>query len=174
MPESSTDTDGQTELPLSTELTAKLSAFVAQEKAVSGKKRSKVWSESEKQMVISVWQEKKQSLHGTINHLQRAPQHAGTSLHTVDCKGLRWWIECIGELTPGEPIQFKKRGRKRVEEFETAILSECIIADHVAPQGCVPGTHDVAVIASDLHSYTMVQEAARIVQASEQWNSDQW
>eukprot|EP00961_Rhodomonas_salina_P268193 3624616-Rhodomonas_salina.1 len=44
MQNSLTDTDSQADVPLSSDLTAKLSAFVAQEKAVTGKKRSKVWS----------------------------------------------------------------------------------------------------------------------------------
>eukprot|EP00961_Rhodomonas_salina_P100503 1351675-Rhodomonas_salina.1 len=61
MPGSSTDTDSQAELPLSAGLTEQLSAFVAQEKAITGKRKRKVWSESEKQLVIDVWREKKMS-----------------------------------------------------------------------------------------------------------------
>eukprot|EP00961_Rhodomonas_salina_P134228 1805385-Rhodomonas_salina.1 len=50
--ESSTDTDGQAELPLTLELQEQVSGFVAKEKAIAGKKKCRVWTDSERLMVL--------------------------------------------------------------------------------------------------------------------------
>jgi len=48
--ESSIDTDGQPELPLSSQLQEQVSAIVAKEKASAVKKKSRVWSDDERLM----------------------------------------------------------------------------------------------------------------------------
>eukprot|EP00961_Rhodomonas_salina_P282694 3819942-Rhodomonas_salina.1 len=67
-------------------------------------------------------------MRGTIKHLQHCPEYAGTRLRTIDRRGLKCWVNTIANLKQGDPMP--KRGRKSVEEFETDILVECIIADH--------------------------------------------
>eukprot|EP00961_Rhodomonas_salina_P044033 591265-Rhodomonas_salina.3 len=101
--------------------------------------------DSERLMVLDIWLDKGKSMRGTIKHLQRCPDYAGTQLSIIDCKSLKRWVKGAGDLKQGDTMQ--KRGHKRVAEFETDILAECIIADHVLLPGGVPGTHDVAVIA---------------------------
>ena len=51
-------------------------------------------------------------------------------MRKIDRRTLRDWIKVYKNLKPGEKP--KSRGRPRNEEFELAVLSECIIADHVA------------------------------------------
>eukprot|EP00961_Rhodomonas_salina_P300651 3939983-Rhodomonas_salina.1 len=168
-PDSSTDTDGQQEEPLTKELEGQLTAFRAAEAAAvaASKKRHKVWKDAEKHMVLDLWRFKKQSIHSTIKHLQRSEQYTGSALRTIDSRSLKRWIKAAVNIKPGE--QMKPLGRVSNNEFETAVLAEVIIADHVVPQGGIPGTHDVAIVASDLHSYAMVQAAVLAVQKQEKW-----
>eukprot|EP00961_Rhodomonas_salina_P169320 2281249-Rhodomonas_salina.1 len=70
-PESSTDTDGQAELPLNSALQEQVSAFVAKDKATAAKKKRTVWTDSERLMVLDIWRDKGKSMRGTIKHLQR-------------------------------------------------------------------------------------------------------
>eukprot|EP00961_Rhodomonas_salina_P257928 3485846-Rhodomonas_salina.2 len=118
-------------------------------------------------MVLDLWCGKNKSIHSTIKHLARNAEYAGSALRTIDSRTLGRWIAAAVDVKPGEAM--KPRGRVRNNEFETAVLAEVIIADHVVPQGGIPGTHDVTVVASDLHSYGMVQAAALAVQKQEKW-----
>eukprot|EP00961_Rhodomonas_salina_P198952 2683770-Rhodomonas_salina.1 len=61
-------------------------------------------------------------MRGTIKHLQRCPDYAGTQLRIIDRKSLKRWVKGAGDLQQGDEMQ--KRGRKRVAEFETDILAE--------------------------------------------------
>eukprot|EP00961_Rhodomonas_salina_P252461 3412405-Rhodomonas_salina.1 len=120
-------------------------------------------------MVLDVFHDCKDSLSGTISYLQRSSLFAGSSLLKIDRKMLKRWVATYKKLKPGEYL--KARGRARVEEFETEVLAECLIADHVAPAGGVQGTHGITVVASELHSYVMVQNAAKHVQAMDKWHT---
>eukprot|EP00961_Rhodomonas_salina_P199454 2690201-Rhodomonas_salina.1 len=50
VPESSTDTDGAVDLPLSSQLQEQVSAFVAKENASASKKKRRVWSDDDRLM----------------------------------------------------------------------------------------------------------------------------
>eukprot|EP00961_Rhodomonas_salina_P011980 160883-Rhodomonas_salina.1 len=120
-------------------------------------------------MVLQLYYDRNRSLRGTISYLQLTPELAGSALGTIDRKMLRRWVVAYKNLQPGQFL--KTRGRLRVEEFEMEVLAECLIADHVAPAGGVQGTHDLTIVASDLHSYAMVQNAAKHVQAMDKWHT---
>eukprot|EP00961_Rhodomonas_salina_P135372 1821274-Rhodomonas_salina.1 len=149
-----------------TSLTEKVTNYVSKE---TGKKRVHVWLDLEKRMVLQLYHYSNKSLCGTIAYLLSSPKLAGSALGKIDHKMLKLWVLAYKNLQPREFL--KMRGRQCVEEFETEVLAECLIADHVAPAGGVQGTHNLTIITSDLHSYAMVQNAAKHMQAMDKWHT---
>ena len=145
---------------ISPDLSKQLTSFVQNTKEVPTRR---VWMKEEKELVLKILQEKKMSVQGTHKFLQR--QFSGTILSKVTRAMVRRWASTF--RSNGD--KFKPRGPKRDEDFEAEVLSDCIVLEHSPPEDGSAGPSLLTTVANDMHSYAMVQHAAREVQKQEKW-----
>ena len=149
---------------LSEELRADLKQYV-QTETKSFKRR--VWENAEKEMVLRLLAERNNSKHGTVNFLQKSPLFQHSQLRRVTRKMLIAWSRAWAN----NGKSFKRRGKQRNADFEAEVLSECLVMDWAKGDG-TDGTADLVVVGNDLHSYAIVQTAAKAVQAKAKWENE--